>query len=66
MSQDFPPLNRLVQVTLRHTGLSSMTSCITLTYALSEALVIALCCKTKTILNDDGDGEVLGCNPDGK
>lgn len=36
------------------------------TYSLSEGTVMGLSHKTKMILNDDGGGEDLGCNPDGK
>lgn len=35
-------------------------------YSLSEGKVMELSHKTKIILNDDGGGENLGCNPDGK
>lgn len=58
----------LLEATLRqsHTGLSNHLTHSSHIYSLSEGLVMALSHKTKIILNDDGGGEDLGCNADGK
>lgn len=60
--------SRLLEATLRqsHAGLSNHLTQFPHIYSLSEGLVMGLSHKTKTILNDDGRGEDLGCNPDGK
>lgn len=60
--------SRLLEATLRqsHRGLSNHLTHSPHMYSLSEGLVMGLSRKTKTIFNDDGSGEDLGCNPDGK